>query len=119
MIEMYLTDDFELICPGDPNIVPFAGIWKGTDGHQKWLDLFFGFFKRSKTKDVTYSVSDHSVTARWLEKVTLQGIACEPVQIHMYFHFLNGRLARIFDDYDSQTGASSIVDTQSLLDNPA
>lgn len=114
-IEQYLSEDFELICPGDPKVVPFAGIWKGTAGHQKWLDLFFGFFQRTKANEVSFAETDHSVTARWKESVTLQGVPCDPVQINIYFHFLDGRLARIFDDYDTHTGSAGITHAQSLL----
>lgn len=114
-IEPYLSGDFELICPGDPAVVPFAGIWNGTAGHQKWLDLFFGFFQRIKTKDVSYTETDHSVIARWKESVILQGIPCDPVQINLFFHFLDGRLARIFDDYDTQTGSTNITHAISLV----
>lgn len=113
-IEPYLSDDFELVCPGDSDVVPFAGIWKGSTGHQKWLDLFFGFFQRTNTNNVSYTETDHSVIARWKESVILQGVPCDPVQINMFFHFLDGRLARIFDDYDTQTGSASITQTLSL-----
>lgn len=116
-IEPYLSDDFELICPGESDVVPFAGIWNGSVGHQRWLDLFFGFFQRTKTNDVSYTETDHSVIARWKESVILQGAPCDPVRISMYFHFLDGRLARIFDDYDTQTGSSSITQTLSLAQN--
>lgn len=92
-IEPFLADDFELVCPGDSNVIPFAGIWKGVAGHQQWLDMFFGFFDRTKAKRVTYTTSDHTVVARWKETVTLQGIPCEPVQINLYFHFYHGKLA--------------------------
>ena len=108
-IKPYLADDFELMCPGDSTLVPFAGIWKGTAGHQEWLNLFFGFFKRTKAKDVKFTSTDNTVEARWLEHVTLQGIPCTPVRINLYFHFWDGKLARIFDDYDTQTGTANIA----------
>ncbi len=108
-ITPFLSDDFELICPGDSAVIPFAGIWKGAAGHQQWLDLFFGFFNRTKAKRVTYTSSDHTVVARWQERVTLQGTECDPVKINLYFHFYHGKLARIFDDYDTDTGTASIT----------
>lgn len=107
-IESFLADDFELMCPGDPTIIPFVGIWKGAAGHQQFLNLFFGFFERTKAKEVKYTSCDNTVEVRWLEQVTLQGIPCAPVQINMYFHFWDGKLARIFDDYDTQTGTKNV-----------
>ena len=118
-IQPYLADNFEFICPGDPAVLPFVGIWKGAAGHQQWLDLFFGFFQRTKNQEVEYTLGDNSVIARWLERVTLNGVPCDPVRINMHFRFENGLIARIEDDYDTLGGAHIVRQIENQRVPPA
>lgn len=107
-MESLFTDDFEFVCPGDPQMAPFVGTWKGTNGLQRWLDLFFGFFEKTVNEEVEYMVGDGTVIARWLATCTYQGVQCPPVRINMHFQFENGLIARIVDDYDTHTGSVEV-----------
>lgn len=107
-MESLFTTDFEFVCPGDPQMAPFVGTWKGTKGLQQWLDLFFGFFEKTVNEEVEYMVGEGTVIARWLATCTYQGVQCPPVRINMHFQFENGLIARIVDDYDTHTGSVEV-----------
>ncbi|MCA9088142.1 MAG: nuclear transport factor 2 family protein [Planctomycetaceae bacterium] len=114
-VESFYAPEFELICPGDPGSTPFVGTWRGLEGMQQWLDLFFGFFVREKAEHVEYFVGENSVVARWMERCSLQGVPCDPVRINLYFEFRDGRIVRMCDDYDTHSGATAIEKAQSNL----
>jgi transcriptional regulator with XRE-family HTH domain len=114
-IQPLLTEDFEFVCPGDPSVLPFVGVWKGTDGMQQWLDKFFGFFEENLNSEVEYTVGENTVIARWLATCKYQGVPCPPIRINMHFRFVDGLIARIVDDYDTHAGATSVAEAQAKV----
>lgn len=103
--EHYFTSDFVFHCAGNTeDSFPFNGTWHGLVGHQQWLDLFFGLMERVQGIDVTYTVGDDMVSARWNETVKIHGILCPPVRVNMHFFFRDGRICRMEDDYDTKKG---------------
>ena len=114
-IQPFLTEDFEFVCPGDPAVLPFVGVWKGTEGMQLWLDNFFGFFEENLNTEVEYSVGDSTVIVRWLATCKYQGVPCDPIRINMHFCFIDGLIARIVDDYDTHAGATNVTSAQAQL----
>jgi transcriptional regulator with XRE-family HTH domain len=106
-VESLLAEGFEFVCPGEPGIVPFTGTFKGTDGMQEWLDLYFSCVQRTKNIEVEYMVGEDTVLARWLEHGTFLGMPAPPVRINMHFRFIDGLIVRIVDDYDTQTAATT------------
>ncbi len=83
----YLADDFVFQCAGNVSTFPFNGTFYGIEGHQRWLDAFFGCFVRKQGIDVAYTSGPDSATARWLETVTMYGILCPPVRVNLHFFF--------------------------------
>ncbi len=114
-IEPYLASDFVFVCPGDPEMAPFVGIWNGADGLQKWLNAFFDFFEGCRNTDMEYSRGVNQVHVRWFTHCTLQGVACDPVRINMHFHFVDGLISRIDDEYDTHAGTVAIENAQAAL----
>ena len=103
--EHYFTSDFVFHCAGSTSdSFPFNGTWHGLEGHQEWLDLFFGIMERVQGIDVTYTVGTDMVSARWNETVKIHGILCPPVRVNMHFFFRDGRICRMEDDYDTKKG---------------
>lgn len=114
-IEHLLADDFEFYCPGEPSTAPFIGTWKGTPGLQMFLDNYFAIFTRVRNIKVEYTVGENSVGARWMESGFMQGIPCGPIRINLHFSFVNGLIARIDDDYDTQAGAIQKSNAETTL----
>ena len=114
-IKSFLAEDFEFVCPGEPGTVPFIGTFQGAAGIQQWLDAYFSLIQRNKSTDMEYMVGENSVVARWLECGTFMGQPAPPVRINMHFQFVDGLIARIVDDYDTQTGATIASDANSKL----
>lgn len=114
-IEAYLAPDFEFVCPGDPATAPFIGTWKGKEGMQQWLDLFFGFFQRDRNTNTEYLEGDNIVVAHWLESGKFQGIPCGPIRINMHFRFRDGLIVRIEDDYDTGAGEKHVNEAKKRL----
>lgn len=100
-----MTESFEFVCPGVPGTAPFIGTFKGIEGFQQWLDLYFSVIRREKSSEVEYLIGVNSVIARWMECGTFLGVPAPPIRINLYFQFVDGLIARIVDDYDTHTGA--------------
>lgn len=103
-IAHFLSEDFEFHCPGDPNVTPFAGTWKGASGLHEFFGIYFSIFDRLPHADVTYSVGENIVVARFHEYARVNGVMLGPVRVNMCFSFRNGLITRIDDDYDSVAG---------------
>jgi ketosteroid isomerase-like protein len=41
-------EDVQFLVPGDPNEIPFAGLFKGVDGLDEHARIFFGMFERTQ-----------------------------------------------------------------------
>jgi len=100
-----LSEEFEFVCPGQPGTAPFIGTFKGTDGLQRWLDLYFSVVQRQKCSEIEYLIGENSVIARWMECGSFFGVPAPPIRINLYFQFVDGLIAKIVDDYDTHTGA--------------
>lgn len=101
----HLAADLVFVCAGNKDVFPFHGVFYGIEGHQKWLDAFFGVFVRVNGVDATYASSENYSSARWFETVVFQGVKCPPLRVNMHFHFRDGLVYRIEDDYDTAAGA--------------
>lgn len=115
-IAHHLTEDFVLHCPGLPETAPFIGTWHGTEGLLKFWGLYHQIFRRVPHSDVTYSVAENLVIARYFESGYIGDQLCGPVRIHMVFHFRDGAIYRIDDDYDTQFGAITKKRAEDILD---
>lgn len=114
-IEKHLAEEFVYNCPGDPSMAPFVGVWKGREGMQKWLDAFFDFFDDVVNAELEYFQGQDRVHARWVVYCTLKGTACAPVRINMHFHFVDGLIARMDDEYDTHGGVVAIDAAKATL----
>lgn len=115
-ISQHLADDFMFDCPGLPETAPFIGKWYGMEGLLKFWRLYFGVFRRVPHKDVTYSVADDLVIARYLESGYLGDQLCGPIRINMVFHFREGLIYRIDDEYDTQAGAITLSKAEKAIE---
>lgn len=104
----YLAPDFEFYCPGDPNMIPFAGTWKGRAGLQRFLDIYFSIFERIPHSAPIFSVGDNLVIARYFEQGSVNGTPTPPIRINLCFHFKAGKILRIDDDYDVLSSDDSV-----------
>ncbi|MFO1008115.1 MAG: helix-turn-helix domain-containing protein [Planctomycetaceae bacterium] len=104
-VKALLDEEFEFVCPGEPGTAPFIGTFRGTEGLQRWLDLYFSVVQRQKCGEIEYLIGENSVIARWLECGTFLGVPSPPIRINLYFQFADGLIAKIVDDYDTHTGA--------------
>jgi transcriptional regulator with XRE-family HTH domain len=46
-----LAQNIHIICPGNPNFLPFAGTYDGLDEFDRWPRAFFGMFERTRKKE--------------------------------------------------------------------
>lgn len=104
----HLSSDFEFFCPGDSNYLPFAGTWKGTDGLQRFLDIYFSIFERIPHDEPHYTIGENLVVARYFERGMVNGSPTPPIRISLCFHFKDGQIHRIDDDYDVMGGQDSV-----------
>ena len=114
----YYAPDFVLYCPGDPSIAPFIGTWKGVQGFQEFMDNYFSVFRRNRNDEVTFTIGDNLVSARWLESGFMQEHPVGPVRINMHFHFRQGLIYRIDDEYDIMGGAKTKTEAEVFLNRP-
>ncbi len=105
IVAPYLSDDFVFNCPGDPSTAPFIGMWEGLEGFKQHVDAYFQVFRRVPNDDVTFTIGENLVSARWQESGYLGDELVGPVRINMHFHFRDGKICRIDDEYDVQGGA--------------
>lgn len=115
-IAHHLAEDFVLNCPGLPETAPFIGTWHGTEGLLQFWGLYHQVFRRVPHDNVTYSVAEDLVIARYFESGYIGDQLCGPVRIHMVFHFRDGTIYRIDDDYDTQFGATTKKQAEDILD---
>ncbi|XZE43073.1 helix-turn-helix domain-containing protein [Pirellulaceae bacterium SH467] len=101
----FLSKDVVFVCEGSKETFPFNGTWHGLEGHQGWLDAFFGIFERVQGISPVYLQGDGIVSARWNELVKIAGVLCPPVRVCLNFHFENQLIVRIEDDYNIEAGA--------------
>lgn len=104
-IRPLLSEELVFVCEGSKETFPFNGTWHGLEGHQGWLDAFFGIFERVPGIAPTYLLGDGIVSARWGETVKIAGVLCPPVRVCLNFHFQNQLIIRIEDDYNIEAGA--------------
>lgn len=103
-----LTPDFIWYCPGDPKNTPFAGEWRGANGLQEWLDIFFGTFTRMPgSLHPEYTVGNNHVCAHYSDTLYLKGVALPPFWVNLHFVFRNGLIRRIDDQYDTKAASES------------
>lgn len=107
----YLSDDFELHCPADKQSLPFGGVWKGILGLQEFLDSFFKLFERKANSiEPVYMTGEDRVVARFEEKVSFRDIDLPPYWVNMHFHFRDGLISRIDDEFDVHGVSKSLDD---------
>lgn len=104
-IHPFLSEDIVFVCEGSKETFPFNGTWHGLDGHQGWLNAFFGIFERVPGISPVYLQGDDIVSARWNELVKIAGVLCPPVRVCLNFYFHNQLIVRIEDDYNIEAGA--------------
>lgn len=104
-IRPLLSEEIVFVCEGSKETFPFNGTWHGLEGHQGWLDAFFGIFERVPGISPVYLLGDGIVSARWNETVKIAGVLCPPVRVCLNFHFQDQRIVRIEDDYNIEAGA--------------
>ena len=105
VVAPYLSDKFVFNCPGDPSTAPFIGMWEGLEGFKQHVDAYFQVFRRVPNDNVTFTIGENLVSARWQESGYLGDELVGPVRINMHFHFRDGKICRIDDEYDVQGGA--------------
>jgi len=105
-IHELLTEDFIWYCPGDTATTPFAGTWHGAMGLQAWLDIFFGIFRRVPgTLQPRWTIGTNIISARYEDKLWMAEQALPPFWVNLHFHFRDGLISRIDDEYDTQAAA--------------
>jgi transcriptional regulator with XRE-family HTH domain len=111
-----LAEDFVFVCPGDPAVAPFIGVWRGVDGLQEWLDRYFGVFRRVPLTDLVCTVGKDAVNLRFLESGYIGEQLCGPIRINMHFQFTpDGFISCIDDDYDTQAGADAKANAEKKI----
>jgi hypothetical protein len=100
LVAPYTSEDFVFNCPGDPNTAPFNGVWEGFDGFKRYIDCYFRVFRRVSNDEVTFTIGENLVSARWQESGFFGGELVGPVRINMHFHFRHDCICRIDNEYD-------------------
>lgn len=113
VVECFLAEGFEFVCPGEPGTLPFIGTFRGALGLQQWLQLYFGHIRREKKLEVEYMFGEDTVIARWLESGTFLGMPAPPIRINMHFRFTGGLISRIVNDYDTLTAVNMALTARS------
>lgn len=104
-------EDFQFCCPGDPIQVSFAGLWNGLEGMQEFFDRFFSLFSRKAGSLLpTYLEADCRVVARYEDQVFFETHPMPPFWVNLHFHFRDGLISRIDDEYDTRLAAESFLE---------
>ena len=104
----FFADEFEFFCPGDPEQVAFAGVWKGVNGMQEFFNRFHSLFSRNAgSLKPTYLEADDRVVARYEDQVFFESHPMPSFWVNLHFQFKNGLIARIDDEYDTRAAAES------------
>lgn len=110
----FLCPKFVWYFPGDPNLIPFAGEWHGTDGLQAWLDIFFAIFDRETgTLEPEYLCGNGRVCAKYDERLIYQGTQLPPFWVNLHFTIDGGQLKRIDNLYDTQSAFEKLFASNS------
>lgn len=112
------SDNLIVNCPADPQQVPFAGTWHGIAGFQDFLNQFFSVFDRKhQSLSPVYMVGDGRVTARYDDQLIFRGIALPAFWVNLHFHFENGLIVQIDDEFDTKNAAHFLDVAMSQISN--
>ncbi|TWT50426.1 hypothetical protein Pla22_31690 [Rubripirellula amarantea] len=106
----FFSEDFVFVCAGT-QANPIAGTFQSLSGFQTWLNTFFGIFTRSTNHQLnpTLFTQGQSVVVSYQEVVVARGYTSPPIWVNLHFLFNEGRIERLRDEYDTQTGAEFLA----------
>ncbi|MCA9263523.1 MAG: helix-turn-helix domain-containing protein [Planctomycetales bacterium] len=115
-IRHLLADDFVFWCAGDEQEMPIAGTYEGIEGFQQFLDIFFSVMSRPPGFSIspTFSCAGNEVVIRYLDRTIMNGLAAPPVWIVNVTRFGRGKIVRMDNYFDTDTGQKFVRDAQSL-----
>jgi hypothetical protein len=88
---------------------------------QRWLDIFFGIFRRNPSSlSPRWSASESVISARYEDQLWLGEHALPPFWVNLHFHFLDDMIVRIDDEYDTKAAhdAHSIIESIRQANTP-
>ncbi|MCA9262990.1 MAG: helix-turn-helix domain-containing protein [Planctomycetales bacterium] len=111
-----LAEDFVFWCAGDEEEMPIAGTYEGIDGFQRFLDVFFTVMSRPAGFHInpTFSCAGNEVVTRFRDFTIMNGLAAPPVWIVEVATFERGKIVRIENYFDTDTGQKFVHDARSL-----
>jgi len=116
--QQYLAEDFVLVVPGDPAILPFAGEYKGFAGFDEFWENFFSVMRRYDKRVIIDSmrviaegnevvVMTNEIAAHVAQKET-----ATPTPIGFIFEFERGKLKRLEDHFDAASAQQRVLELQ-------
>ncbi|EAQ80903.1 hypothetical protein DSM3645_12821 [Blastopirellula marina DSM 3645] len=117
----HLDDNVECFVAGDPEQIPFAGIWKTVDGFDSFWGSFFQLFSRPSKELYTPTVVTDGLTciAIGQEQVELKD-ANQMTQswVTIMFKFERGKIVKIDDFFDTAATAQIIREMRAKRQTP-
>lgn len=116
----FLAEDFMLVVPGDPAILPFAGEYHGYTDFEKFWKIFFSVMRRHNKRTIIDSMR---VIAEGNEVVVLtnemaahidQTDPVSPTPLAFVFEFERGKLKRLEDHFDVASAQQRVLEMQRM-----
>jgi transcriptional regulator with XRE-family HTH domain len=114
--KLKLHESFEYHVPADPELLTFAGTWRGADGLRQFLDFFFAEFTREPNSlQPVYLQCPNRVVACYEESLTYRDEALPKLWVNLHFVFKDNSIERIDNQFDFLLCAQSIGKFRSRL----
>ena len=110
-VEHFLDPGVVLRCAGDPKKIPFAGDWRGIDGFERWVRLFFTTLIRP-VKDFyqpTVIAQGNEVVTWGQDLAHAKGMESPPIWVSQHFQFRQGKLVLFENLFDTDSRSEHIA----------
>lgn len=118
-IRHLLSEDLSVFIAGDPEIIPFAGEYRGPDGLHEFWNRFFALIERydKNALDLQYFVCGSEVVAYGTEKGRIKGQDTdEPSWLSLKFDVRDGLIVRFEDYFDTASAQAYIQGFQKKME---
>ena len=108
----FLADDILFTMPGNPEILPFAGVHVGIDAMDKACRLFFETLVLRSLETLALVAEGNQVVACLRATAGLRGLPEEydgPALLVLRMTFERGKIVRFHDDYDADRAEQAIT----------
>jgi transcriptional regulator with XRE-family HTH domain len=114
--EGFFTDDFVFNCPANADQFPFGGEWKGMEGAQRFLDIFYGFYsRRLDSLTPEFLPFPERIAVRFVDQFYYQENELPAHWINIQIHFCDDRISQIEFEFNQDSAKRDLDELSSKL----